>query len=67
MLHIEDALFQLIEKGQSVGHFNQKHSPRAMARFVFNAISGLRVASKSGTDKKVFDDIVMVTISAIKN
>jgi TetR/AcrR family transcriptional regulator, transcriptional repressor for nem operon len=66
MQDIEDALFRLIKKGQDVGQFSKSHSARSLARFIFNAISGLRVASKSGADKKVFNDIVKVTLSALK-
>jgi TetR/AcrR family transcriptional regulator, transcriptional repressor for nem operon len=66
MQEVEDALFRIIEKGQDVGQFSKSHSARSFARFIFNAISGLRVASKSGAEKKVFDDIVKVTLSALK-
>jgi TetR/AcrR family transcriptional regulator, transcriptional repressor for nem operon len=66
MQDIEDALFRLIKKGQKAKQFSKSLSPRSLARFVFNTISGLRVASKSGADKKVFDDIVKVTLSALK-
>lgn len=66
MQDIEEALCQLIKKGQDLGQFSKAHSPRAVARFTFNTISGLRVASKSGADKKVFDDIIQVTLSALK-
>jgi TetR/AcrR family transcriptional repressor of nem operon len=66
MRDIEDALSRLIKKGQDIGQFSKSHSARSLARFVFNAISGLRVASKSGADKKIFDDIVKVTLSALK-
>jgi TetR/AcrR family transcriptional repressor of nem operon len=63
---IENALSNLIEKGQDEGIFSKKHSSRALARFLFNTVSGLRVASKSGSKKQVFDDIVRVTLSALK-
>lgn len=66
MQDVEDALFRLIKKGQEAGQFSNDHTPRSLARFIFNTISGLRVASKSGADKKVFDDIVKVTLSALK-
>lgn len=66
MQDIEDALFRLIKKGQDAGQFSKTNTPRSLARFVFNTISGLRVASKSGADKKVFDDVVKVTLSALK-
>lgn len=63
---VEDALFRLIQKGQAARQFSDNNSARSLARFVFNTISGLRIASKSGADKKVFDDIVKVTLSALK-
>jgi len=63
---VEDALFRLIKKGQDVGQFSNNHSARSLARFVFNAIAGLRVASKSGVDKDVFADVVQVTLSTLK-
>jgi TetR/AcrR family transcriptional regulator, transcriptional repressor for nem operon len=66
MQDVEDALFRIIKKGQDAGQFSKNNTARSLARFVFNAISGLRVASKSGADKKVFDDIVKVTLSALK-
>lgn len=66
MQDVEDALVRLIKKGQEAGQFSNSHTPRSLARFVFNTISGLRVASKSGAEKRVFDDIVKVTLSALK-
>jgi len=65
MQDIEDALFHLIKKGQDSGQFSKNHTPLSLARFVFNTISGLRVASRSGADKKVFDDIVKVALSVL--
>lgn len=65
-LDIENALTDLIHKGQEEGQFSKEHTARSMARFLFNTVSGLRVASKSGTEKKVFDDIVKVALSALK-
>ncbi len=63
---IENAFFRLIKKGQEAGQFSKDQTARALARFVFNSISGLRVASKSTTDKKLFDDVVKVTLAALK-
>ena len=63
---IEDALFRLIKRGQDAEQFSKSLTARSLARFVFNTILGLRVASKSGADKKVFDDVVSVTLSALK-
>jgi TetR/AcrR family transcriptional repressor of nem operon len=66
MHDIEHALLLAIEKGQALGQFSKKQSSLALARFVFNSISGLRVAARAGADKKVFDDIVSVTLSVLK-
>lgn len=66
MRDIEDALVLLIEKGQAMGQFSASHAARPLARFVFNTISGLRVASKSGAEKQVFDDVIKVTLAALK-
>lgn len=66
MQDIEDALVRLVKKGQDAGYFAKRHSARSLARFIFNTISGLRVAAKSGAEKKVLDDIVKVTLSALQ-
>lgn len=66
MLDIENAFFQLLKKGQDSGEVSKDADARALARFFFNSISGLRVAAKSGVEKKVYKDIVKVTLSVIK-
>lgn len=67
MMDIEKALCVAIKKGQEEGVFSKSQSALSLARFIFNSISGLRVASKSGADKKVFDDIVKVSLSVLKS
>ena len=66
MLDIENAFFRLIKKGQESGEISADSDARAMARFLFNSISGLRVAAKSGVEKKVYKDIVKITLNAIR-
>ena len=63
---VEDALTRLVKKGQDAGHFNTRKTARAFARFLFGNITALRVAARSGTDRKVLQDIVDVTLSALK-
>ena len=65
MQDVEDALCRAIKKGQDAGVFSRSQTARALARFLFNNISGIRVASKSGSDKKVYDDIVKVALSVL--
>jgi TetR/AcrR family transcriptional repressor of nem operon len=63
---VEDALYRALKRGQDDGQVNKSHSARALARFIFNNISGIRIAAKSGADKKVFDDIIRITLSILK-
>jgi TetR/AcrR family transcriptional repressor of nem operon len=67
MIDIENALSAAIKKGQKEGVYSKKHSAAALARFLFNTISGLRVASKTGTDKATYDDIIKVSLAALKH
>lgn len=66
MQDIEDAFYRIIKKGQETGQFNSNNSALSLARFLFNTISGIRVASRSKADKKVYDDIVKVVMSVLK-
>lgn len=62
---IEEALYRTIKMGQEEGKFSKKHSARSLARFLYNSISGIRVAAKSGVDKKIYDDVTRVTLSVL--
>lgn len=55
---IEDAFYIAIKKGQDSGEITNKQAARALARFTFNTVKGIRVTAKSTTDKTVFKDIV---------
>jgi TetR/AcrR family transcriptional repressor of nem operon len=62
---MEDAFFQVIQKGKDSGEIKNRQDARALARFIFNAVKGMRVTAKSITDKAVFDDIITLTVSAL--
>jgi TetR/AcrR family transcriptional regulator, transcriptional repressor for nem operon len=66
MKSIESALSKALKKGQDQGIISDKHAPTTMARFIFNCISGLRVAAKSGATKAVYDDVIEMTIAALE-
>ncbi|GLU56540.1 TetR/AcrR family transcriptional regulator [Dyadobacter frigoris] len=66
MQDIENAFFQLILKGQDSGEISKDKNPRAIARFLFNTISGLRIAAKSGVKQDIYNDIVSVALGGIK-
>ncbi len=59
---VEDAFYQVIKKGQDNGEISNRQDARALARFTFNTVKGIRVTAKSTTDKAVFDDIIRLTM-----
>lgn len=62
---VEDSFYQAIKKGQESGEITNKRDARAIARFIFNNVKGLRVSAKSTSDKKIFDDIIKLTMSVL--
>lgn len=62
---IEEALTQAIKRGQAEQQISKKHPARALARLIVNTISGFRVASKYGADRKTYDDIVRVIMASL--
>lgn len=62
---VEDAFYLIIKKGQDSGEITNKQDARALARFTFNTVKGIRVTAKSTTDKAVFDDIIKLAIAAL--
>jgi TetR/AcrR family transcriptional repressor of nem operon len=63
--HVEDAFFEVIKKGQESGEINNRQDARALARFIFNTVKGIRVTAKSTTDRTVFDDIIGLTLTML--
>lgn len=62
---VEDSFYLAIKKGQESGEITNKQDARAIARFIFNNVKGLRVSAKSTSDKKIFDDIINLTMSVL--
>jgi len=62
---MEDAFYQVIKKGQDSLEITNLQDARALARFIFNAVKGMRVTAKSTTNKKVFEDIIGLTVSVL--
>ena len=62
---LEQYFNEAIKKGQESGEISNEQSSHALAQFILNNIKGIRVTAKSGADKKVFRDIVDVTMSAL--
>jgi TetR/AcrR family transcriptional repressor of nem operon len=62
---VEDAFFHVIQKGQQSGEIVNTQDARALARFTFNTVKGIRVTAKSTTDKAVFNDIIKLALAAL--
>ena len=62
---IESFFYKAIKNGQASGEIPARHNARALARFILNTVKGIRVSAKSAADKKVFDDIVNITLSVL--
>jgi TetR/AcrR family transcriptional regulator, transcriptional repressor for nem operon len=62
---VEKVLNELIIEGQESGEIATKHSSEALARFLFNTLSGLRVLAKGNMTEKELNEIVEVTLSAL--
>jgi TetR/AcrR family transcriptional repressor of nem operon len=62
---LEKYFNEAIKTGQRNGEISNEQSSHALAQFILNSIKGIRVTAKSGADKKVFRDIVEVTIRVL--
>lgn len=62
---IEELFYAVIQKGQVNGEITTKQDARALARFIFNTVKGVRVSAKLTADKAFFDDIIKVTLSVL--
>jgi TetR/AcrR family transcriptional regulator, transcriptional repressor for nem operon len=62
---LENAFYEVLKRGQSKGEISSKQNPRALARFLFNTIVGIRVTGKSSTDQAIFTDIINLTMSVL--
>jgi TetR/AcrR family transcriptional repressor of nem operon len=62
---MEEAFYQVIKKGQDSGELKNQQDARALSRFIFNTVKGMRVTAKSTTDRSVFEDIIGLTVGAL--
>ncbi len=62
---MEEAFYQVIKKGQESGELKNKQDGRALSRFIFNSVKGMRVTAKSATDPSLFADIIALTVSTL--
>jgi len=62
---VEDAFAAALVEASSRGELPPRHEPRALARFLTNALQGLRVLSRCCADVDVLQDAVDVTLSVL--
>ena len=63
---IEDVLLQLIRQGQKAGEIGNRKDAKVLVRFFANAIKGMRVSSKTVTDRAFFKDIIQTSLSVLE-
>jgi TetR/AcrR family transcriptional repressor of nem operon len=61
---MEEVFTKAVQKGQELKQISEKTEAKALARFIFNTYSGIRVLARSGErNKQVYDDIVKTMFS----
>jgi len=63
---VVDALTDAIKKGQQIGQINAESDANALAVFIFNTISGLRVSARAGANQKSLQDIAKITLRSLR-
>ena len=62
---LTDAFAAAVRRGQDTGDLGLDREPCAVARYLTNALQGIRVMTAAGTDADALNDIVNVTMQAI--
>jgi len=63
---VEDLLFSWVREGQAAGEINNKIPARAMARFLQNNLSGMRITGQAHSSKAALEDIVATTLFVLE-
>jgi len=64
-VNVESVLKVAIKKGQNLGQITKAYTPEMLARFIFNNVSGLRVAIRSNNDKKELKQVINMCLSIL--
>ena len=63
-----EKLFQdWIKEGQHSGEISKSFSPLAVARHLYNTLSGLKIIAQTTNDKKALEDIAKVSLSVLQH
>jgi len=60
-----DAFAKAVKRGQAAGDISDRQEPMALARFLGNNISGMRIIAKAGADRRHMEDIVRIVMAAL--
>lgn len=63
--HTEAVFERAVIRAQEAGEIPVDRDPRALARFLVNALHGLRVLARVGTDRAVLEDAVRVALDVL--
>lgn len=63
--HTEAVFERAVIRAQEAGEIPADRDPRALARFLVNALHGLRVLARVGTDRAVLEDVVRVALDVL--
>ena len=63
--HTEAVFERALIRAQDAGEIPADRDPRALARFLVNALHGLRVLARVGTDRAVLEDAVRVALDVL--
>ena len=63
--HTEAVFERAVIRAQEAGEIPADRDPRALARFLVNALHGLRVLARVGTDRAVLEDAVRVALDVL--
>jgi TetR/AcrR family transcriptional regulator, transcriptional repressor for nem operon len=64
---IENSFEKAILKGQAAGTISDRHDGKSLATFLFNSLSGIRVAMKYNKSRNAFDQIININLSILDN
>lgn len=62
---VQDVLYEALQRGQTQGEISPEANIEALAQFLFNSLQGLRVVSKTNTDRQALENIVRITVSVL--
>lgn len=62
---MESFFLEQVKAGQASGEITRDFKPRALARYLFSGLTGLRVLGQTRKDKELLDDVVRVILKSL--